>query len=88
VLELNQHAIRGLLPGRTYLLLIEPEESVRRLSDPSDRIEREDPHFRRRVAAAYAELAETFPERITTIDGMRPPEEIGRLILDELREHS
>jgi dTMP kinase len=88
VLELNRHAIKGLLPDRTYLLLIDPEESARRVREPSDRIEREEPGFRRRVADAYLELSEAFPERITTIDGMRPSDEIGRLILDELRQHS
>ena len=88
VLELNLHAIGALLPDRTYLLLIDPDEAARRLRDPSDRIEREDAEFRRRVAAAYLELAETYPERITAIDGTRPPDEIGRLILDELRQHS
>ena len=88
VLELNLHAINGLLPDRTYLLLIDPDESVRRLGTATDRIEREDEDFRRRVADAYLELAEAFPERITTIDGTRPPEEIGRLILDELRQPS
>jgi dTMP kinase len=88
VLELNRHAIRGLLPDRTYLLLIDPEESARRVARPSDRIEREEPGFRQRVADAYLELAEAFPERITTVDGMRPRDEIGRLILDELRQHS
>ncbi|HYX88857.1 MAG TPA: dTMP kinase [Gaiellaceae bacterium] len=88
VLELNRHAIRGLLPDRTYLLLIDSEESERRMRRPSDRIEREEPGFRRRVAEAYLELAEAFPERITTIDGTRPSDEIGRLILDELRQHS
>ena len=88
VRELNQHAIRGLLPDRTYLLVIDPAESERRLRDPSDRIEREDAAFRRRVADAYLELAETYPDRITTIDATRPAEAIGRLILDELRQHS
>ena len=88
VLELNLHAINGLLPDRTYLLLIDPDESVRRLGTATDRIEREDEDFRRRVADAYLELAEAFPERITTIDGTRPQEEIGRLILDELRQPS
>src|ERR1044072_6021944 len=29
VLELNLHAVRGLLPDRTYLLLVDPEESGR-----------------------------------------------------------
>ena len=88
VLELNRHAIRGLLPDRTYLLVIDLAESARRVPQPTDRIEREEPGFRRRVADAYLQLAEAFPERITTIDGTRPSDEIGRLILDELRQHS
>jgi len=88
VLELNQHAIGGLLPDRTYLLLIDPEESARRLGEPGDRIEREDDEFRRRVDAAYRELAAAFPQRITTIDGTRPPAEIGREILEGLRQPS
>src|SRR3954467_10430976 len=65
VLELNLHAVRGLLPDRTYLLLIDPRESARRVGDAGDRIEREDDDFRARVDAAYRELAETFPQRIT-----------------------
>jgi dTMP kinase len=88
VLELNLHAIKGLLPDRTYLLLIDPEESVRRLRAPSDRIEREDDDFRAHVDAAYRELAEYFPQRITTIDGTRPPREIAEEVLDELRQRS
>jgi dTMP kinase len=86
VLELNLHAVRGLLPDRTYLLLIDPRESARRVGDPGDRIERED--FRARVDAAYRELAETFPQRITAIDGKRPPREIAEEVLDELRQRS
>jgi len=88
VLELNVNAIRGLLPDRTYLLAIDPEESERRRSGPADRIEREDGEFRARVAEAYGELAAAFPQRIVTIDAGRPVDEIGREILDELRQHS
>jgi dTMP kinase len=88
VLELNLHAVRGLLPDRTYLLLIDPRESARRVGDPGDRIEREDDDFRARVDAAYRELAETFPQRITAIDGKRPPREIAEEVLDELRQRS
>jgi dTMP kinase len=88
VLELNLPAIRGVLPDRTYLLLIDPEESARRVREPGDRIEREDPSFRARVAEAYSELAAVFPQRITTIDGTRPPAEIGREVIDELRQRS
>jgi dTMP kinase len=88
VLELNLHAIRGLLPDRTFLLLVDPQESTRRVGDGGDRIERENADFRARVDAAYRELAEFFPQRITTIDGTRPPREIAEEILGELRQRS
>lgn len=88
VLELNLHAIRGLLPDRTYLLLIDPAESAARLGGEGDRIENEEDEFRARVDRAYRELAEAFPQRIVTIDGTRPSVEIAREILDELRQHS
>jgi len=88
VLELNLHAIRGLLPDRTFLLLIDPQESARRVGEGGDRIEREDDDFRVRVDAAYRELAEFFPQRITTIDGTRPPREIAEEIIGGLRQHS
>jgi len=88
VLELNLHAVRGVLPDRTYLLLIDPAESARRLHGEGDRIESEDGQFRARVDEAYRQLAGAFPQRITTFDGTRPPAEIAREILDELRQRS
>ena len=88
VLDLNLHAARGLLPDRTYLLLIDPGESARRVGDQGDRIEREHEEFRVRVDAAYRELAAAFPQRITTIDGTRPAREIAEEVLDELRQRS
>jgi dTMP kinase len=88
VLELNLQAVRGLLPDRTFLLLVDPQESARRVGDEGDRIEREDDGFRERVDAAYRQLAEYFPQRITTIDGTRSPGEIAEEVLDELRQRS
>ena len=89
VLELNLRAISGVLPDRTYLLLIDPDEAARRLQGGAgDRIEREDEDFRRRVDAAYRELAGAFPERIVAIDGTRPAEEIAREVHEELRQPS
>jgi len=88
VLELNLHAVRGVLPDRTFLLLVDPTESARRVGGEGDRIEREDDAFRARVDVAYRQLAELFPERIQPIDGTRPPREIAEEVLDELRQRS
>ena len=87
VLELNLPAIHDHLPDRTYLLLIDPAESARRVGDGGDRIEREDDEFRRKVDEAYRLLAQTFPQRIEPVDGTRPPEEISKLIFELIREH-
>jgi dTMP kinase len=88
VLELNLQAVGGVLPDRTFLLLVDPVESARRVGSEGDRIEREDDDFRASVDAAYRQLAELFPERIQTIDGTRPPREIAEGVLNELRQHS
>ena len=86
VLELNLPVIRGHLPDRTYLLLIDPGESERRVGEGRDRIEGEGPDFRRKVDRAYRLLAEMFPERVESVDGKRPPEEISRLIFELVRD--
>jgi dTMP kinase len=87
VLELNLHATRGLLPDRTFLLLLEPDEALRRAGG-TDRIEREDGDFRGRVDRAYRELAEMFPRRVLAADATQPPESLARLIRGQLRDLS
>jgi dTMP kinase len=85
VLELNLTVVGGLLPDRTFLLLVDAGESVARLGDERDRLEREEGGFRERVDAAYRELAAMYPERIVALDGTRPQDEIAERILGELR---
>ena len=87
VLELNLQAIRALLPDRTILLLLDPDVSVQRAGE-TDRIEREGGDFRRRVDAAYRDLAEMFPRRILTADGTQPAEQLSMLIRGQLRDLS
>src|SRR3954469_16756416 len=58
VLELNLQATRGLLPDRTFLVVIEPEEAMRRAAGgDSDRIEGEGRELQAAVERAYEELA-------------------------------
>ncbi|HYT52215.1 MAG TPA: dTMP kinase [Gaiellaceae bacterium] len=87
ILELNLHAVRGLLPDRTFLVVVDPE-AARERSHPSDRIEREGDKFAHAVYDAYVEIAEMFPNRIVTVDGSRPANEIAEQIHGRVRELS
>jgi dTMP kinase len=88
VLDLNLAAVGGVLPERTFLLLLEPDEVASRLDRDHDRLEREGDDFRRRVDAGYRELAARFPERIVVLDGTRSPEELAEEIHGALRIRS
>jgi dTMP kinase len=83
VLQLNLTVTRGLLPDRTFLVLLDADEAQRRGAGQPDRIEREGASFMRRVDEAYRALAVRHHERIVAVDGARSPEEIA----EEVREH-
>jgi dTMP kinase len=83
VRELNLMVTRGLLPDRTFLVLLDPEEARRRGAGQPDRIEREGNDFWSRVHGGFRSLAAASPDRIVTLDGSRSPDEIA----EEVREH-
>ena len=83
VRDLSLLVTGGLLPDRTFVVLLDPEEARARAGEERDRIEREGDDFMRRVDEAYRRLAEAEPERIVAVDGARPPDEIAA----EIREH-
>jgi dTMP kinase len=83
VRELNLMVTRGLLPDRTFLVLLDPAEARRRGAGQPDRIEREGDDFWRSVDEGFRSLAAASPERIVTLDGSRSPDEIA----EEVREH-
>jgi dTMP kinase len=83
VRELNLMVTRGLLPDRTFLVQLDPDEARRRGAGQPDRIEREGDDFWQRVDEGFRALAAAFPERIVTLDGSRSPDEIA----EEVREH-
>ena len=85
VLELNLAADQGVMPDRTFLLLVDPARALERTGKHRDRIEREDDEFRARVDAAYRELAERFPERIVPIEADGSPEEVADRVRGELQ---
>ena len=83
VRDLNLTVTQQLLPVRTFLVLLAPDEARRRADDQRDRIEQEDDEFMTRVDAAYRELAAAEPERIVALDGGRSATEIA----EEIRGH-
>jgi dTMP kinase len=87
VLELNQRVLRGVMPDRTFLLLVDADESERRVGGTTDRIEGAGPEFRRRVDEAYRVLVERFPERIRALDGTLPAAEIAQAVREDLQIH-
>jgi len=88
VLDLNLAAVAGLMPERTFLLLIDPEESKDRLQRDHDRLEREGIRFQSCADAGYRQLATRFPERIVALDGTLPPDEISEEVYGALRGSS
>jgi dTMP kinase len=87
VLELNLAATQGLLPDRTFLVVVDPE-TARGRSGGSDRIERAGGDFQAQVDRAYRELARMFPNRIAVVDGEQPAAEVAKEILGRVRELS
>jgi len=85
VLDLNLAAVQGLMPDRTFLLLLDPDDARSRIRGAHDRLEREGGEFRRRVDAGYRELAERFPERIVVLDAARPADELAEEVHGALR---
>jgi dTMP kinase len=86
VLELNLLATGGLLPDRTFLLVLPADEASTRRGRESDRIEREGEEFASAVDSAYRELGDTFAKRVVTVDGSRTAAEIAKEVRGELRD--
>lgn len=83
----NRRVTGGLVPDRTYLIALAPEEALRRRTERStaDRMEQSDRTFYRRVADAYDRLAAEEPDRIVRFDGTRGIEDLASAIWSDVR---
>lgn len=85
VRELSLTVTGGLLPDRTFLVVVDPETAERRAGGDRDRIERAGGEFMRVVDRAYRVLAAREPGRVVVVDGDRPPDRIAEEIRDHVR---
>ena len=86
VLELNRLATSGLLPDRTFVILLPPAEAAARRSGELDRIEREGVAFAEDVDRAYRRIADAFPDRVRVVDGTLNPDDIAEIVRGQLRD--
>src|SRR5215831_8771564 len=84
VLELNATVTGGLMPERTFVLLLDPAASPGRLDGARDRIEREGGEFVRRLDEGYRRIVAAFPGRCVALDAAKPIEELAGEVRDEL----
>jgi dTMP kinase len=88
VLEINLAATGHLMPDRTFLIFVPLEQAAQRRGVEPDRIESEGDEFVALVDSAYHDLAGIFAQRIVTVDGTQPREEIADQIRGQLRDLS
>jgi dTMP kinase len=84
VLELNEIATGGLMPDRTFVLLLDPDDSAARRAGEPDRMEREDGLFVAALDAGYRRLVSMFPERCLPLDAARPVDELAEEVRGRL----
>jgi dTMP kinase len=80
VLQLNLAVIGGLLPDRTFVLMLDPATAAKRTRRARDRIEREGEAFHAALDSAYWQLGQLFPERIVLLDGSLEKEELAERV--------
>ena len=74
---LNAFGTAGLVPDKTLLLRIAPEDGLARIAGrEADRLEQAGGEFFARVAMTYDELAAAEPDRFVVLDAAQPPETV------------
>lgn len=88
LLSLHRFGSEGLLPDRTFLLTVSPDEAARRLAERggNDRMGNKPLDYQARLAARFVEMAEAETGRWRIIDADRCAEEVTKAILADIAE--
>jgi thymidylate kinase len=68
VREINEIGLEGVVPGRVFVLEVDPGTGLERQDRP-DRIGSESVSFQEAVSDAYRDLAGSEPDRVILLDG-------------------
>ena len=89
ILALHGFGSRGLLPDRTFLLTLDAERATERLSvrdaGGADRMGSKPADYQARLAARFAEIAASEPDRWRVIDASGAPQEVTAAIIANLK---
>jgi dTMP kinase len=90
ILALHAFGTRGLLPDRTFLLALSPQEGAGRAAGRdgalADRFAMRGEDFHAAVARAFDGFARAEPARFRRIDAARPADEVTAAILADLAD--
>lgn len=84
VIHMNEVAMRGIKPDRSYFQDIDVETSVQRRAGNPDRMERKKKFYHQRVVEAFRAIALLEPERVVLVDARRDPDTIHQEIVNDL----
>jgi len=88
ILALHAIGSNGLLPDRTLLLSLPEQVMTARAAERdrggADRFGARDAAYHRRVAAAFADLAEAYPTRFRTVDASGSPDQVTERLIGAL----
>lgn len=80
VWSINEFAIEGFMPSRTYFFDITPEEGLKRIEASNvrevNRLDEEGLAFHQKVYKGYLQLLEKYSDRIIRIDAGKPVAEV------------
>jgi dTMP kinase len=88
VLSLNSSVTGGLLPDRTFVLLLDADAAAGRGGADLDRIERENGRFRSIVVEGYRKLGTLFPDRVVSLDATRPVDDLAEDVREQVQRNN
>jgi dTMP kinase len=83
VREINEVGLEGVVPGRVFVLEVDPGTGLGRQHRP-DRIGSESVGFQEAVSDAYRDLAGAEPDRVRLLDGRAPVEALVDQVMGSL----